>query len=309
MTPMLLWCTALSNIHSYKKVKHSSSPASRLMALFVKIRQLVRFRLLRYDLILYVGDGSSPYGLWIVGLIRPTSALAFTSGSARILGVLKLIHSPMTGRLAEYREILKLAEALGIPQPFSWPVPLLQPPALVYYPSRPPRGLDSERRRLGIHLSARRSLQKWPIENFRSLITQLVARLEKIEILVTWSPGATGDKLHPGDDGLADELMKSTPSNLIGHSVIFAATPTLHDLLIEQSSCDVVFCSDGGAMHLAAALGKNVVAMFGDSDHIRWRPIGEHHRVLLAENRDVRGIIVDRVVREICSALSYDHSQ
>ncbi len=55
-------------------------------------------------------------------------------------------------------------------------------------------------------------------------------------------------------------------------------------------ACDIVVCADGGASHLAAALGKPVVCLFGDSDVRRWRPWGVPQRVLQPPTRKVSDI-------------------
>jgi hypothetical protein len=49
--------------------------------------------------------------------------------------------------------------------------------------------------------------------------------------------------------------------------------------------------------------------MFGDSDPVRWRPIGDGHRVIKTTDHDVREIDVNRAMAEICIALSDDRSQ
>ena len=41
-------------------------------------------------------------------------------------------------------------------------------------------------------------------------------------------------------------------------------------------------------MHLAAALGRPVVALFGDSPVERWRPWGVPYRVVRPESRNLR---------------------
>jgi ADP-heptose:LPS heptosyltransferase len=49
-------------------------------------------------------------------------------------------------------------------------------------------------------------------------------------------------------------------------------------------------------MHLAAALGKPVVALFGDSPLERWRPWGVAHRVVRPESRDLADLELEPVL-------------
>jgi ADP-heptose:LPS heptosyltransferase len=81
-------------------------------------------------------------------------------------------------------------------------------------------------------------------------------------------------------------------------------TPDLETLIAALSLADRVVCPDGGAMHLAAALGKPVVALFGDSPVERWRPWGVPHRVLRAPSRDVRDIGAAEVISAVASLRS-----
>jgi ADP-heptose:LPS heptosyltransferase len=78
--------------------------------------------------------------------------------------------------------------------------------------------------------------------------------------------------------------------------VIPVATPDLKTLIAALSLADRVVCPDGGAMHLAAALGKPVVALFGDSPVARWRPWGVPHRVLQPDSRDLADLALDAVL-------------
>ena len=58
----------------------------------------------------------------------------------------------------------------------------------------------------------------------------------------------------------------------------------MKELIFTLQECRVLITPDGGAMHLAAALGKPVVALFGDSPVERWRPWGVPHRVVRPES-------------------------
>lgn len=46
---------------------------------------------------------------------------------------------------------------------------------------------------------------------------------------------------------------------------------------------DVVLANDSGPIHMAAAIGTPVVAMFGATDPVRTGPYGFGHRVMTAE--------------------------
>ena len=67
------------------------------------------------------------------------------------------------------------------------------------------------------------------------------------------------------------------------------------------SLADRVICPDGGAMHLAAALAKPVVALFGDSPVARWRPWAVAHRVLRPDSGDLADLPLEPVLEALRS--------
>jgi len=54
------------------------------------------------------------------------------------------------------------------------------------------------------------------------------------------------------------------------------------------SAGDVVFCTDSGIMHMAAAVGTPVVAVFGPTSVEMFGPAGAMHTVLAAESMPCR---------------------
>jgi ADP-heptose:LPS heptosyltransferase len=54
----------------------------------------------------------------------------------------------------------------------------------------------------------------------------------------------------------------------------------LRELAALLAQCRLCVCCDGGAMHVAAAVGTPTVAIFGAADPRRWAPWGPRHRVL-----------------------------
>jgi heptosyltransferase-1 len=106
-----------------------------------------------------------------------------------------------------------------------------------------------------------------------------------------WPPGffaATADRLRqdgagpvvliggPDDRDAAQAvvgLMQVAPVDLTGET-----TPGLLPALLESAS--VLLTNDSGPMHIAAAVGTPVVALFGPTSSVRTGPYGKGHRVL-----------------------------
>jgi ADP-heptose:LPS heptosyltransferase len=78
--------------------------------------------------------------------------------------------------------------------------------------------------------------------------------------------------------------------------VVPVPTARLEELIAALAQCDRVICSDGGAMHLAAALGKPIVCLFGNSSAERWHPWGVRYELLQPASRNVADISVDEVL-------------
>jgi ADP-heptose:LPS heptosyltransferase len=135
------------------------------------------------------------------------------------------------------------------------------------------------RKLIALHISARKASQRWPVERYAGLMRALGGAAD---FLLLWSPGAEDHPQHPGDDAKAQAVVDAAGE------LPLTAYPTqeLRDLAAALSLADTVICSDGGAMHIAAALGKPILCFFGDSDAVRWHPWGVPYRLLQPDSRD-----------------------
>ncbi len=109
--------------------------------------------------------------------------------------------------------------------------------------------------------------KQWPVERFRALRIALEMR------------GITGYVIGASSDQTLGRLICDGAGpgwvNLAGRSSLLGSVALLR-------SVDVAVCNDTGVMHMAAAVGTPVVALFGPT-HPRWTgPRGRHHQVLQA---------------------------
>ena len=161
---------------------------------------------------------------------------------------------------------------------------------------------------IALHISARKEKQRWSAENFANLACQLsVKGLDSggVEFLLFWSPGSADDPQHPGDDEKAEQVQQLCKEYSVQDKIILTpcVTNSLEELIYGLSLCDGMICSDGGAMHIAAALNKPIVALFGNSDAVRWHPWGVPYKVLQKQSQDVSDISVDEVVDAVSRIL------
>ena len=145
---------------------------------------------------------------------------------------------------------------------------------------------------VAVHISARRPAQRWPLERYAVLIAELAKRGR---VLLLWVPGSKDNPRHPGDDEAAQEVLRAVKIP----AVMPVATPDLKTLIDALSLADRIVCPDGGAMHLAAALGKPVVALFGDSPVDRWRPWGVPYRVVQPDSKNLADLPLEPVLEAL----------
>lgn len=255
-------------VFAYRKAKHRPPGTSRLTVWLETARLLWRLRRRSIDLAIVASPGGERF--------------------ARLVGAKRII-SDKQAPAHEAEACLDLLRPLGLsaePGPFS-PVradPARRTALAARRDSRPGPVV-------GIHLSARRPSQRWPAERFAALARELVASGRAGQVLLFWAPGAADDPLHPGDNEKAAQVL----AQLDGLPVVPMPTQALEDLIAGLDLCDRVICADGGAMHLAAGLGKPIVCLFGDSPTVRWRPWGVPYELLQAPSKDVRDIAVEEV--------------
>lgn len=112
--------------------------------------------------------------------------------------------------------------------------------------------------------AARGPAKRWPSLHFARVASRWAA--ERGGLIVLGGPG---------DRAAGDAILESIEGglNLAGQTSI----PEWAALL---AVCDAVVCNDSGGMHLAAALGRPVVAVFGATDPNVTGPLGERARVV-----------------------------
>ncbi len=115
------------------------------------------------------------------------------------------------------------------------------------------------RPRVVLHAAARWRTKLWEEERWRSLAAALAA--EGASVVLTGSPQDAALAAR-----LADGLVPP-PRNLVGRL-------SLKELAAVLGEADVVVTVDSGPMHIAAAMGTPVVALFGPTDPRRTGPLG-----------------------------------
>jgi heptosyltransferase II len=82
-----------------------------------------------------------------------------------------------------------------------------------------------------------------------------------------------------GDPSQVD-LVKQICAGIQGQLINFAGSTTLRELAALLSCCDVVLTNDSGPMHMAAALGVPLLALFGSTNAIKTGPYGQPQNII-----------------------------
>lgn len=288
--PVLANNPDIDAVFAYTKAKHRPPGTSVLKVYWDRLRLFARLRKFHFDYAILAAPGFQPRLLRLARFAGAKHVLGFIEpgkpgASAIDNGVPYKRDKPQH----EAEAVFQLLATLGIKGP---------PPAAQAFPlaDEVARATDAQRSAIpiqpslliGIHISARKPSQRWPAQNFAALIKRL-HKEHNAGFMLFWSPGDSNNSLHPGDDAKAHEIIAATKE------IPLLAYPTqeLGQLIAGLSLCDMVICSDGGAMHLAAGLGKPILSFFGKSDATRWHPWGVPYVVLQPPSLDVANLSVE----------------
>jgi predicted lipopolysaccharide heptosyltransferase III len=117
-----------------------------------------------------------------------------------------------------------------------------------------------------VHPGARWWFKTWPAERFAALGDRIAEELGA-QILIA---GGRGDA--PAAEAIQGQ-MRSPAMSVAGETSVLQLAAVL-------KRCRLFVGNDAGPMHIAAAVGTPVVALFGPTDPAEWGPQGEGHVVL-----------------------------
>ena len=126
-------------------------------------------------------------------------------------------------------------------------------------------GIESERLLIGIHPGGNWKYKLWDGKNYADVASILAGKLNATILLFA---------------GPNERALQTRVAEMMETPPISAETDDLRHLTALISACDVYIGNDTGPMHIAAAVGTPVVALFGSTNHIRSGPYGDTHTVV-----------------------------
>ena len=122
------------------------------------------------------------------------------------------------------------------------------------------QGIIDENFLVGIHPGGSTSDKLWSSENFAHVANLLMQEFEA-KIILFGGPG--------------DNYLTRSIQDLMKHPPISAAGIRTRQFAALAERCSLFVCNDSGPMHTAAALKVSTIAVFGPTDHVRWKPHNE----------------------------------
>lgn len=246
----------VDHLFVYQKLKHAGHIASRFKALNQRLKLIAQLRCWRPDVTILAKASYDRHGLNFARQIGAKNIIGYVPddlSQAKGLPDIRLA-TPEFIAMHEVEAVSGLLVPLGMKPALG---------SLEVFPdtdvlNKLQQRIPAAQRRIALHISAREAERRWGNENFIALSRLILEQYTDVQILLFWSPGNANDPHHPGDDEAAEVLMKEVANNRF----VLMPTQNLTELIAALSLCDLFVGTDGGAMHLAVALNKKVLALF-----------------------------------------------
>lgn len=115
-----------------------------------------------------------------------------------------------------------------------------------------------------LHPAAAFKTKQWPAENFANLIKRM--SVDGFQVVITGGPG---------EHDLCKKVAKFS-----GQDPVVIPPMPLDRFAAIASLCTIYIGNDTGTTHIAAALARPIVVIFGSSDSTVWYPWGVKHRLI-----------------------------
>ena len=120
---------------------------------------------------------------------------------------------------------------------------------------------------VAVHVAGGRQIKQWDPERFGAVARTLV-EARRATIVLTGGPG---------DEALVEAVRCRLPPEHVVDATRASGLLAVGAIL---QRCDLMITGDTGPMHLAAAVGTPIVAVFGPSDPRRYAPRGARDRIV-----------------------------
>jgi heptosyltransferase-3 len=283
--------TAMLEGHPAIATLHTIDRAWKREGLIVQVREerrlLSTLASRRYDLLVHLTE--HPRGAWLARLLKPRYAVARELDGRHRFWRGSFTHRYRLPRARPRHTVecnLDALRRIGIR-------PAAEDKRLVLCPDDKSaarvrnlfaqQGLES-RRFLHLHPGSRWLFKCWPPERSAALLDRLAA--DGHRIAVTGAPDAR-------ERALVDAILDACASASRSRIVDLSGALSLRELAALTREARAFIGVDSAPMHIAAAMGTPVVALFGPSGELEWGPWGVPHRVVASNDFPCRPCGID----------------
>tara|TARA_B100001057_G_C22860875_1_gene954461 strand:+ start:1288 stop:2373 length:1086 start_codon:yes stop_codon:yes gene_type:complete len=115
------------------------------------------------------------------------------------------------------------------------------------------------------------SPKNWPFSNYLELSKKIINNFKNYKLILV------GDK----QEG---RILNSSEFNLISNVEILAGSSDFSDLCNIINGAELIIANDSAVMHIANALNKKLLALYGPTDHSRTKPLSSNAKILFSKN-------------------------
>lgn len=272
----------------YRKAKHRTKDESKLGIYLDRIKIFLKLRQITFDAVILANPNPCAYSLRLAKMAGGKHIIGADTGDSAIKIPFK--SHDFKGQHQVERTFSYLSaitdKTIDIPPVCIWLSDSERQQAEQRFATR----RYSQGPVLAVHISSRSEKRRWPLARYAEIVNRYLETCEG-SVVIFWSPQGT---LAPDDigDGLrAEQLLSDCASNRVS----LHPTASVRELVAAYERCDWVLCSDGGQMHLASAMNKKQVVLFGDTDQSVWHPWTGQHRIMQTPSGECADVSVDDV--------------
>lgn len=220
------------------------------------------------DLVLEMGQGDREAVLgWLSGASARVGYAPKGSGGWRRMLLTRMV--PWNGQTHVIEANLELVRSCGIPAKADRPVLVVEPQARARVAAQlAAAGLRPDQPLVVVHPVSRWLFKAWPETGCAEVIQHLVRRTG-VAVALTSGPEAR-----------ETEAAKRILARAAVPTIDLVGRTSLIDLAAVLERAQLFLGVDSAPMHMAAALGIPVLALFGPSGELHWGPWGDGHVVL-----------------------------
>ncbi|PKH23589.1 ADP-heptose--LPS heptosyltransferase [Enterobacterales bacterium CwR94] len=162
----------------------------------------------------------------------------------------------------------QVQRASQLPQPLLWPRLHVSDDEIIQVVQK--FALPAEREAIGFCPGAEFGpAKRWPHYHYAALAERLIAEGKQVLLFGSAKDRETGD-----------EIVRTLPQDMQAHCHNLAGQTQLEEAVILLAFCRAVVSNDSGLMHIAAALEKPLIALYGPSSPDFTPPLSQRARVI-----------------------------